>query len=263
MSRPVPAPALLYYLYDTSFEGFLTAVFDLYHRREMPARIVSDETPLPLFTDTHTVVTDPGKAARVLRGLRKKLSISAIDMLYACLLSEFTDVELALVRYIQKALAAPLSIETNFADDDVLALSKIYKKVSTERMYTVQFVRFQKTLDGIYFALVDPLCNVLPLCIEFFRDRYADQQWLIYDARRHFGVFHDRTKTEIVHFETPPVDLQTGILACEQQDDYEKIFQNLWKEYLRALSHPSRKNLRLQQKLMPKRFWKYLIEKQK
>jgi probable DNA metabolism protein len=253
---------MLYYCYDGTFEGFLTAVFDAYSRNETPDRIVNAETPLPLFADAHPVITDEDKAGRVLEGLKKKVSLSAVNMLYYCSLSEMQDIELILLRYIQKALASPVSIEVNFADDDVLALSKIYKKVSKECMRFVQFVRFQKTADGIYFAVMDPVYNVLPLCIDFFQDRYADQPWLIYDSRRNFGAYYDLKTTEIVRFEHPPVDLQTGQLGSEQQDDYEKAFQDLWREYLQAITIPSRKNLRLQRQFMPRRFWKYLIEKQ-
>jgi len=252
---------MLYYLYDGAFEGFLSCVFDVYYRNEKPARIVNEDTTIPLFTDTHQVITDRDKAGRVFEGLKKKISKSAIHMLYYCHLSELPDIELILLRYIQKALASPISIEVNFADDDVLALSKIYKKVSNERTHILQFVRFQKTADGMYFAVMDPIYNVLPLCADFFQDRYADQQWLIYDTRRNFGLFYDLTKTEIVRFEHPPVHLKTGKINAEQQDDYEKAFQELWKDYLQAITIQSRKNLRLQRQFMPKRFWKYLTEK--
>jgi probable DNA metabolism protein len=252
---------MLYYVYDGTFEGFLTAVFDAYHRKETPVRMVNAETALPLFTDTHPVVTDDDKAGRVLRGLEEKISQPAIEMLYVCHLSELPDVELMLLRYIRKALASPVSIEVNFADDDVLALSKIYKKVSNERTHLLQFVRFQKAADGMYFALTDPMYNVLPLCAAFFQDRYADQRWLIYDSRRRYGLYYDLTTTETIRFERPPVSPKTGRIARDQQDDDEKTFQDLWKDYLQSITIQSRKNLRLQRQFMPQRFWKYLIEK--
>ena len=252
---------MLYYLYDGSFEGFLTCVFDVYYRKETPDRIANKKTFIPLFTETHPVMSDKDKAVRVLDGLKKKISKSAIDMLYYCLLSELPDIESVLLRYIQKAFASSIPIEVNFADDDVLALSKLYKKVSNERIRMLQFVRFQKTSDGMYFAVMNPMYNVLPICADFFQDRYADQQWLIYDTRRHFGLFYDLKKTEMVRFEHPPVNLKTGKISSIHQDDYEKAFQALWKDYLEAITIQARKNLRLQRQFMPKRFWKYLTEK--
>jgi probable DNA metabolism protein len=214
-----------------------------------------------LFTDTHIVITEKEKADRVIRGLKKKISPSALNMLFICYLSEWEDIELYLFRYIQKALASPISIELNFADEDVLFLSKIYKKVQNEANHIKQFVRFQKTADGIYFSVMDPLYNVLPLCSDFFRDRYADQKWIIYDSRRKYGLFYDLNTAEIIHFEQPPSSLNTGYLRPEQQDDYEKAFQDLWNDYLKAVTIQERRNLKLQRQHMPKRFWKYLTEK--
>jgi probable DNA metabolism protein len=149
----------------------------------------------------------------------------------------------------------------NFADDDVLALSKIFKKVQNETSHIKQFVRFQKTADGLFFAVIDPLYNVLPLCSDFLEDRYADQQWVVYDSKRNYGLFYDLEKTEIIHFEHGDVSLKTGQLTPEKMDDYEAAFQKLWKEYLAAVTIRERKNLKLQRQHMPKRFWKYLIEK--
>ncbi|GHS96622.1 DNA metabolism protein [Bacteroidia bacterium] len=252
---------MLYYLYDNTFEGFLTCVFDAYYRKESPARMVSEDSAIPLFTETHPVITDADKSGRVFQGLEKKISKSALNMLFICYLSEIEDIELILFRYIQKALASPISIEVNFADDDVLALAKIYKKVSNEITHIKQFVRFQKTADGIFFSIMDPLYNVLPLCSDFFQDRYADQPWIIYDSRRNYGLFYDREKTETVHFDHPPVSLKTGNITREQQDETESAFQDLWNDYLKAVTIQQRKNLRLQRQFMPKRFWKYLIEK--
>jgi probable DNA metabolism protein len=150
----------------------------------------------------------------------------------------------------------------NFADDDVLALAKIFKKVQRETTHIKQFVRFQKTSDEMFFAVVEPLYNVLPLCSSFFENRYADQRWILYDSKRNYGLYYDLEKTEVIHFEHFNLPLQTGLLAVEQLDEYEAAFQKLWKDYLKAVTIQERKNLRLQQQFMPKRFWMYLIEKQ-
>ncbi|MDR0799150.1 MAG: TIGR03915 family putative DNA repair protein [Dysgonamonadaceae bacterium] len=254
---------MLYFLYDRTFDGLLTAVFDAFNRKEFPNRIVDQAIAIPLFTDTFSVITDVEKSKRVFIALKKKISTSALNMLFVCYLSEMEDVEMMIFRYIQKALASPISIELNFADNDVLSLSKIYKKVQNEAMHIKQFVRFQKTGDGMYFAVVDPLYDVLPLCSDFFEDRYADQIWLIYDARRHYGLYYDKKQTEQIHFETPPAfAIQKGRLTAEQQDETERIFQALWKDYLKSTTIQARKNLRLQRQFMPRRFWKYLVEKQ-
>ena len=78
-----------------------------------------------------------------------------------------------LFRYIRKAIDAPRTIELNFGDPDVLEVSKVWKKVTNERLRVIQFLRFQKTADGTFFAAVKPVYNVLPLTLPHLKDRFA------------------------------------------------------------------------------------------
>jgi probable DNA metabolism protein len=249
-----------YFTYDNTFDGLLTCVFDAFNRKEFPDYIAGESVQLPMFTESFRVITDEVKADRVLKALREKISKSALDMLFINYLSELEGIEIILFRYIRKALTSEISIEMNFADSDVLELSKIYKKVTREEERMRQFVRFRKTIDGIFFAVIDPLYNVLPLSAHFFQNRFADQPWVIYDARRKYGLYYDLKTVETVRFEHLNVSLETGELTAEKLDDYELAFQDLWKDYLKATTIRERRNLKLQRQHMPKRFWKYLTE---
>ena len=252
---------MLYFLYDNTFDGLLTCVFDAFNRKEFPENIIGENKQLPLFTESFHVITDDAKADRVLKALSKKISKPALDMLFISFLSEMEEIEMRLFRYIRQALLSEKSIETNFADPDVLELSKIYRKVRREEERMRQFVRFQKTADGIFFAVMDPAYNVLPLTARFFKIRYADQQWIIYDVKREYGLYYDLKTVETVHFEQFPVALETGKLPTDKLDAYEAAFQDLWRDYLKAITIRERLNLKLQRQHMPKRFWKYLTEK--
>ena len=152
---------MLYFIYDNTFEGLLTCVFEAFFRKEFPQSIVGENVQLPLFSESFRVVTDDAKSERVLNALRKKISKSALQMLFVTYLSELEGIEIVLFRYMQKARTSETSIEMNFADADVLELSKVYKKVTREEENIRQFVRFQKTADGMFFAVMDPLHNVL------------------------------------------------------------------------------------------------------
>ncbi|GHU63528.1 DNA metabolism protein [Bacteroidia bacterium] len=251
---------MLYFIYDKTFEGLLTCVFDAFFRKEFPQRIVGENVQLPLFSESFRVITDDTKSERVLNALRKKISKSALQMLFVTYLSELEGIEIILFRYIQKALTSETSIEMNFADADVLELSKVYKKVTREEENIRQFVRFQKTADGMFFAVMEPVHNVLPLTAKFFKTRYADQQWIIYDIRRKYGLFYDLNTVETVHFERLDISPETGKLSPEKLDEYELAFQNMWKDYLKAVTIHQRRNLKLQKQHLPVRFWKYLTE---
>ncbi len=251
----------LSFTYDGTFEGLLTCVFDAFDRKQFPQYISKEEISL-LFTESYHVITDEHKANRVVNGLKKKISPSALQMLFTCWLSELKEIEIVLFNYICKSFMAPRSIELNFADPDVLELSKVFKKVGREAEKVRQFVRFQKTTDQTYFAAIKPVYNVLPLSVDFFEDRFADQQWVIYDLKRNYALYYDLEKTEVVYFDDLKINRQNGKLHPDLLTEDELYFQSSWKEYIRSISIKERKNLKLQRQHMPKRFWKYLTEKQ-
>lgn len=254
---------MIIFVYDKTLEGLLTSVFEAYSRKMFPDLLLAENEPFPLFYDeVFTVFTDSGKADRVWKGLEKKLSKAALSSLTVSWLSELPEIDTLLFRYIRKAIDSPHSIEMNFGDPDVLALSKIWKKVGQEKNRIIQFLRFQKAADGTYFAAMEPLYNVLPLTIPFFKDRFADQPWLIYDIKREYGYYYDLKEVTEVRFEQKENHLLSGMLSEDIMDKDEKLFQQLWKQYFTSIAIRERSNPKLQRQHMPVRFWKYLTEKQ-
>ena len=223
------------YIYDKTFDGLLTAVFDAYFRKTFPDALLSEGDALPLFCDElHTVVTDEEKAGRVWRGLQKKVSSSALGCLTQSWLSELPEIG-------------------------------IWKKVDGERVHLMQFVRFQKAADGTFFAAFEPQYNALPLTVHHFKDRFADQKWIIYDMKRRYGFYYDLQKVTTISFDDDSREshLITGMLDESLMDKDEKLFQQLWKTYFKAICIKERMNPRKHRQDMPVRYWKYLTEKQK
>ena len=256
---------MVLFVYDKTFEGLLTAVFDAYFRKSFPDMLLSEGEALPLFYDEFfTVTTDEEKAGRVWRGLQKKLSASALSAITWCWLSELPEVGMLLFRYIRKAIDAPRSIETNFADPDVLFVTNTYRKVRYERLRMMQFVRFQKTADGTYFAMIEPDYDVLPLIVPHFSDRFSEECWLIYDRRRRYGYYYAGHKSVRVTFEdgAEVFRLPDGRLSEAMRDEDEMWYQEMWRTYFKAICIKERLNPRKHRKDMPVRYWKYLTEKQ-
>lgn len=246
---------MIIFVYDKTFEGLLTAVFDAYSRRTFPDLLVTEGEPFPLFYDEAIrIYTDDRKAERVWKGLEKKISKSSLSGLTVTWLSELPEVDLLLFRYIRKAIDAPATIEFNLGDPDILETAKIWKKVNNERLRVMQFFRFQKAADGTYFAAIAPIYNVLPLVLPYAQDRFADQQWLIYDLKREYGYYYDLNDTIEVRFEEKDSHLLTGSLSEDIMDKDEKLFQSMWKEYFKSIAIKERLNPRLHRQHMPARF---------
>jgi probable DNA metabolism protein len=250
------------FVYDASFEGFLTAVFESYRLKIVPDKIMEQPEMLPLFSEnTLYINSDEQKAKRVWNGLKKKLSWSACSMISVVFLADDPTIPMLLFRYIRKAFDAPKSIETNFGDKDVLDTSKWYRKVARETERVKQFIRFQKTEDNIFFAPFAPLHNVLPLAIEHFIDRFSDQKWIVYDTKRKYGYFYDLKTTVEVTFDHLNIDPLVGKIDSDMMAQDEILFQQMWKEYFKSMTIKERINPKLHRQNMPRRFWRYLTEK--
>lgn len=198
---------------------------------------------------------------RVWKGLQKRLSAMALSVITVTWLSELPETDMLLFRYIRKAIDAPRTIELNFGDPDVLEVSKVWKKVTNERLRVIQFLRFQKTADGTFFAAVKPVYNVLPLTLPHLKDRFADQCWLLYDLKREYGYYYDLKEATEVRFEEKEAHLLSGLLGEELMDVDEKLFQQMWKTYFKSIAIKERLNPKLHRQHMPARFWKYMPEK--
>ena len=253
---------MVIFRYDKTFEGLLTAVFDAYSRKTFPDKLLSEDDIEPLFTQTcHFVTSSEEKSKRVWDALQKKLPHNAGNMLIHVWLSELEGADELLFRYMRKTFDNKHSIAFNFGDADVLEIQKIARKVSHEALYIKQFIRFQKAADDIFFAPIRPIHNALPLAINHFTDRFADQQWVIYDLRRKYGYYYDLHTTREITFSDADNTIREKLDESLMAED-EKLFQELWKGYFKALTIKERINPRLQRQHMPVRFWRYLTEKQ-
>lgn len=253
------------FCFDQTFDGLLTVVFEAYARRTFPDAVLPVGASLPLFCEEAlAVATDEAKAARVWRALQKKLSSAAQACVTQSWLAEEEETPTLLFRYICKVFDTPRSIETDFADADVLAVFRMWRRVQHERERPLQFIRFQKGSDGTYFAAVEPEKNALPLVVSHFQDRFADQRWLIYDLCRAYGFYHDSRTVRQVHFAGDGQGgfFSTGRLAAGQQAADEELFRCLWKTYFHSIAVRERLNPRKQRNDMPVRYWKHLTEKQ-
>lgn len=252
---------MIIFHYDKTFEGLLTTLFDAYVRNQFPDRLMATGEPEPLFTDiSHTVVVDPSKSQRVWKSLEKKVEKNTLNMISYAWLSELSGADETIFRYIRKTFDSPFSIETNFADDNVLQLRQIAQKVSREKHRMIELVRFQKTADGTYFSAIEPDHNILPLIVPHFRNRYADQEWIIYDLKRNYGMYFDRKKISEIQFSATDI-FPEGKITENLLAENEQLYQQLWKKYFRSIAIRERINPRLHRQHLPRRYWKYLPEK--
>ncbi len=248
-------------VYDGTFDGFFTCVFHVYDLKLKHVNIQrKDEVQESLFGSSEEVLTDSEKADRVWKGVKRKTSSTGSLRIYYAFLSEQKGVENLLLRYVQYALKSNLPIDTDFGNEDILKVSQIAKSVGREKHRMEAFVRFKLTKDNLYFANIEPDFDVLPLILKHFKRRYADQKWMIYDLKRNYGLYYDLEKVDIVNMMLPN-DFDATKTSKDFFADEELEFQILWQDYFESTNIPSRKNMKLHVRHVPKRYWKYLSEK--
>jgi len=247
-------------IYDGTFEGLLTVVFEIDDRKFNQVTIQkAGDSDSAMFEDVLNVSTDEHRATRVLTGLRKKLSANGVQRVYVAHLAGIINEENNIVGFIRYAFDSKQNIEENYGNRYVQRVSEIVKMMRREKHRMEAFIRFQKLQDDTYYAVIEPDFNVLPLLIRHFKSRYADQKWMIYDIRRNYGLYYDLHDTEFISMEFSDVKSAVNVDALFNEN--EEVYQHLWKNYFKSVNIASRKNTKLHIRHIPKRYWKHLTEK--
>lgn len=253
---------MTYLQYDGSFSGFLSSVFEVYVHQLKEVTILHEELPVPnLFSEIWRLERNEEYAERVRKKIISIGGKTCFTSLWKAFLSELPGMENKLLAVIRYMIEKNKSVLDDYSCADVLQIHKTLKKVNRERHRMTAFVRFKQATDGIYYSIVEPDYNVLPLISNHFQNRYADQRWLIFDQKRNYGIYYNLNSVEIVE---PSAELQndsTPVFSIRLTEN-ENEFQRLWKSYFHSTGISSRKNNKLHLQHVPRRYWKYLTEKQ-
>ncbi len=249
-------------LYDGSFEGLMTAVFEVFEYKYHDVEIISAQNYIQenLYSEIHNVITDTSKSDRVLKKLEENLGKIGVFQLVLVYFSERKDSEQLILSAVRHSVKHPKqNILQDFANSDMMEISKICKSVGRESHRMLAFVRFELLQDDVYFAKIEPDFNVLPLIIKHFKNRYSDQKWMIFDMKRHYGIAYDLK--DVQFFYPDALQIQSFKNSEQFHHEDEKNYQKLWQRYFVKTGIPERKNMKLHTQWMPKRYWKYLTEK--
>lgn len=247
-------------IYDGSFEGLLTAVFEVFEYKYDDVDITSNQfVTAHLFAEKHFVITNSEKAERVVKGIEKYADRKSVKMLLLVFLSENEAREKLILYAVKYLVQEKRNIFQNFADNYMMQIFKIIKSVKREKHRMEAFVRFQQLQDSSFYAHIEPDFDVLPLIVPHFKSRYASQKWMIYDLRRAYGVHYD---LEQIDFFVPDYQMKKNLHnPSHLLHEKEHNFELLWKNYFNSTNIRERKNTKLHLQHLPKRYWKYLTEK--
>ena len=243
--------------YDSTFDGFLSVVFEIYRQHLDVGEIHSDrsEAPCNLFMQPFRVETSEESAQRLKRAIINQASNEILELLHVAFRSEEEGVEMKILAYLRKVFDGnDPHYAKNPTSDEMLPLFLIARAVRHEEGGMLGMVRFSKTADGTYFAEIEPKYDILEMMIGHFRGRFANEKWAIYDSKRGYGVYYDgHSPVEI----TIP-NLKQVSASVSSPDE----FVRLWQDYYKSIAIKERENPKLLRRCLPVRYWKHLPERQ-
>ena len=241
------------YLYDGSFSGYLTAIFYAYPEKE-EVQLFKEQVHSPsLLSTTKFVPTEEDKAERVSDSIITKLSFSTLDNLYHLFLSEEEGADTLGFNYIKLCYQYGDSINLAKNNDHIRLVDLTCKRVWTEVHRFLGFIRFKEIAPLTFYAAIEPDHNILPLLMGHFKNRFSDQNFIIHDQKRRSAIIYDQKDIYIRYLSS---EESTQLAQAEITDRFEDLF----KTYYKATTIDARKNPRLQNSWMPKRYYKHLTE---
>lgn len=250
------------YIFDGTFEGFLTVFYQICQDGQPPAGIM-DESYIQkdLFSVNLNIATDNEKAAQVWEECRKRLSRNSLHSILFCFLSSRNDFYLALYNYLALGWKYGKKLSPYQAHPYVRLVHKVAQEVGFEIHRFKGLLRFQEMKTGHLYAPYSPDHNITYALSKHFQFRLRIEKWVIHDVGRNVAVFWDSEKLR-------DIDLDPQFAKASKTKDLqqwnasdESIYQDLWQTFFDTVAISSRENPKLQRQFLPQRYWNYLTEK--
>ena len=242
--------------YDSTFNGFLSVVFEIYRQHLDVGEIHPDrsDSPCNLFMQPFRIETSEESAQRLKRAISNQASPEILSTLDAAFRSEEDGIEMKILAYLRKMfLGTDPTYAKNPTSDEMLPIFMTARSVRREVGGMLGMVRFSRMPDGTYFSEIEPKYDILELLIGHFRGRFANERWVIYDSKRGFGVYYDGKN---------PVEMSIPNIRQVSAMNSSDNFVQLWQDYYKSIAIKERENPKLMKQCLPVRYWKHLPERQ-
>lgn len=240
------------FLYDGTFDGFLTIVFICYSSRTLPQKIFSEAEYTANFLD-HTIYieTDFEKSKRVFNGIDKSISYTTLYNTYYAFLSNEKDKEMYILKYLCDGFDIGPKINNMLTVSYVFKVINMKKRSFGECHRLKGLLRFQEIGNNLYYASIHPDNNIIEPLGHHFINRLPKQNFVIHDKIRNLCLLYNGNEYSIIDSS----NIKIPNISYEEQK-----YQELWKLFFKTIAIKERKNARCQMQYMPKKYWQDLIE---
>ena len=250
------------YLYDGSFEGFLTCVHEHFYSAAA-GRIArfqengTDDTESAfqedMFSEVLNIKTDQQKADKVSDAIKCKMWSRESERIYTAFRSDLPDKEMSLLRYIILGFRRGSQIRLLHTHPDVMPVEQAERKLSCEVHRLCGLIRFSAIEKNILYSKISPDNEVLEFLAPHFIERFHSDPFIIHDEDRNKALFAYDRKWHLADFTAADAE---HIKITHSEEEYRA----LWRRYFEIMPIKERINPKCQRGLMPARYWKNLTE---
>ncbi len=249
---------MIVFLCQNGFDGILSGVYDIYASRiplEECRLEFADEYETRLFAEYRQVPTNAGNAEKVARKIREFMSEEAYIHLYRASLHKSPERADRILRFIALGLKKGRKIVNMLQEPEVFEIFQMNRYVGREAHALIEFARFERLANGVYYCKIGPENQVLELVADHFTDRFPDMNWVIYDEIHRTAAIHSENRKWLIHKDIS--DIEINYLVNRRDTD---SYVGLWKIFFEIIAIEERKNEKCQKNMLPLRYRKYMTE---
>lgn len=240
------------YLYDGTFDGLLTIVFNSYSSKTLPQKIYPENKYISNFLDkTVSIKTNYEKSKRVFNGIERNICQEALYNVYYAFLCEGKDKEIYILKYLCDGFDVGPKINNMLTISYVFKVTQMKKRALSECHRLKGLLRFQEIGKNLCYASIHPDNNIIEPLGQHFIRRLPSMNFVIHDKNRELCFIYNGEKYKIINshnIKVPPISFE------------EQKYQELWKLFFKTIAIKERSNPRCQMQFMQKKYWQDLIE---
>ena len=248
---------MIKYIYDGTFDCFMTSIFKVYENKTTDFLICSAENYLEeLFESKEYIEAEYDKSDRVIDKIISCMGKPAFITILKVFYSDARNSEMVIYDYIEFGLKVGKRVSSLIVEKKVKKADDISKRVAKEIHLYMGILRFSEVEKNYFYAPFEPDNNIVDFLVPHFTKRLGTFNWIMHDKKRDIAVIFDSKSKESkqIVIDSDKFDL---LMEKFKNDDYTK----LWKGYFNSIAIANRKNPGLQKQFMPRRYWDYLTEK--
>ena len=237
-------------VYDGTFEGFLSLVYEVYYEKLKPIKIYKTLPNEMIFEEIKTIETSLVNSIKVLDAIKAKFPKDILCKILNIFMCDTKEFEMTLLEYIIIGFKEVKQL-FNINNSCVFYLNNLEKELFKNVHKMTGFIRFEELEDGTLYAKVESKFNVLYFLGKHFLKRFNNQNFIVHDLNRKLAfvkIQNDFSVQEVAFFDEP------------NYSSNEQKFQKLWKSFFSAVTIKERINPKLQRQLVPLLYRTYMSE---